>query len=400
MAKRRKKPVTIGNPNDPEGLYVGMQRYLEALRIKNYSERTVENREMYLGSFIEWCAARSLSRPQEITKPILDRYQRHLFHYRRPSGKPLTFSSQAQALTPVRSFFKWLTRTNVLLWNPASEIELPKQEKRLPKYVLTAAEAERVLAQPNVNDAIGLRDRAILETLYSTGIRRMEVIHLCVYDLDAERGTLMVRQGKGKKDRMVPIGEQAVVWIRKYIDEARPQLVVPPDAGTLFLTQEGEEISREGLTQLVRRSTVRCRTARRYSNDARGPRRVRLRQPLRDCGGLFDRVLHHQLGDTRFLRERRLLRCADGVLGRTRRGRWHPRHRQRFVQSVLNERRPIVGVPAGIGVLVCDGACVRGHRRRLRSSVGRVDKRPFLHGRCRSRGSNRRRDASRGLPRR
>jgi integrase/recombinase XerD len=130
MARTRKKPVVGGNPNDPEGLYVWMQRYLEALRIKNYSERTVENREMYLSSFIEWCAARSLTRPQEITKPILDRYQRHLFHYRRPSRKPLTFSSQAQALTPVRSYFKWLTRSNVLLWNPAPEIELPKQEKR------------------------------------------------------------------------------------------------------------------------------------------------------------------------------------------------------------------------------------------------------------------------------
>jgi integrase/recombinase XerD len=88
--------------------------------------------------------------------------------------------------------------------------------------VLTATEAELVLARPDVTDPIGLRDRAILETLYSTGIRRMEVINLLVYDLDAERGTLMVRQGKGKKDRRVPIGENAVVWIRKYIDEARP----------------------------------------------------------------------------------------------------------------------------------------------------------------------------------
>ena len=262
MARQRKKLVVGGNPNDPEGLYVWMKRYLEALRVKNYSERTVENREMYLSSFIEWCAARSLTRPQEITKPILDRYQRHLFHYRRPSGKPLTFSSQAQALTPVRSYFKWLTRSNVLLWNPASEIELPKQEKRLPKHVLTATEAELVLARPNVTDPIGLRDRAILETLYSTGIRRMEVINLLVYDLDAERGTLMVRQGKGKKDRMVPIGENAVVWIRKYLDEARPQLVMPPDSGTLFLTQEGDEISRERLTQLVREYVLAADTGK------------------------------------------------------------------------------------------------------------------------------------------
>lgn len=135
---------------------------------------------------------------------------------------------------------------------PASEIELPRAEKRLPKHVLTADEAERVMEKPKLADPIGLRDRAILETLYSTGIRRMEVIHLQVFDLDVERGTVMVRQGKWKKDRMVPIGERAIVWIEKYLNEARPQLVMPPDAGVLFLTQEGDELSPHRLTQLAR----------------------------------------------------------------------------------------------------------------------------------------------------
>jgi hypothetical protein len=178
MGKRgaRKPKKVVGDPNDPEGLYCWMLRYLEALRIKNFSGRTVENRESYLGFFIEWCEARSITRPQEVTKPIIDRYQRHLFHLRKPSGKPLSFSAQIARLVPVRGFFKWLTRQNVLLWNPASEIELPKQEKRLPKHVLTADEAEAVMLLPNVADPIGLRDRAILETFYSTGIRRMEVI--------------------------------------------------------------------------------------------------------------------------------------------------------------------------------------------------------------------------------
>jgi integrase/recombinase XerD len=239
-----------------------MHRYLEALRIKNYSERTVENRESYLGFFIAWCEARGIGRPQEVTKPILDRYQRHLFHMRKPSGQPLTFSAQLQRLTPVRAYFKWLTRSNVLLWNPASELDLPRQEKRLPKHVLTAEEADRVLDQPNVADPIGLRDRAILETLYSTGIRRMEVIHLLVYDLDAERGTLMVRQGKGKKDRMVPIGERAIAWTAKYVSEARPALVMPPDEGVLFLTQEGDALSPERLTQLVREYVLAAETGK------------------------------------------------------------------------------------------------------------------------------------------
>src|SRR5271154_4007741 len=107
---RRRKGAPLGDPNDPEGLYAWMRRYLEALRVKNYSERTIENRESYLGFFIAWCEARSLGRPQEVTKPILDRYQRHLFHLRKSNGQPLTFSAQLQRLTPVRAYFKWLTR--------------------------------------------------------------------------------------------------------------------------------------------------------------------------------------------------------------------------------------------------------------------------------------------------
>jgi integrase/recombinase XerD len=248
---RLTKPI-VGNPHDADGLYAWLQRYLEALRVKNYSPRTVENRESYLSFFIAWCEARSIGRPQQVTKPILERYQRHLFHLRKADGKPLTFRSQFARLVPVRAYFKWLTRQNVLLWNPASELELPRAERRLPKHVLTESEAELVLSQPDTSEAMGIRDRAILEVLYSTGIRRMEVLYLSVYDIDTERGTLMVRQGKGKKDRMVPIGEQAIAWIERYLSDVRAGLVVPPDGGVLFLTATGEELSPNRLTQLVR----------------------------------------------------------------------------------------------------------------------------------------------------
>jgi integrase/recombinase XerD len=247
------RKAAAGDPNDPDGMYVWSRRYLEALRVRGYSERTVHNRGYDLGVFTEWCAARSITRPTEVTKPIIERYQRHLYHYRKPnSGKPLSFAAQICRLIAIRGLFKWLARQNVLLRNPASEIELPRAEKRLPRFVLTADEAERVLMQPDVRDPIGVRDRAILETLYSTGIRRIEVIHLTVFDLDAARGTLMVRLGKGKKDRMVPIGERAVAWITKYLSEVRPTLAVEPDEGALFLTNLGESFTPNRLSQLVR----------------------------------------------------------------------------------------------------------------------------------------------------
>jgi len=100
---------------------------------------------------------------------------------------------------------------------------------------------------------LGIRDRAIIETLYSTGIRRAELIHLKLYDIDTRNGTLMVREGKGKKDRMVPLGQRACLWIDKYTDEVRPGLVVEPDDGWLFLHEYGEAFHRNRLTDLVRK---------------------------------------------------------------------------------------------------------------------------------------------------
>jgi integrase/recombinase XerD len=264
--QRKQKPV-VGDPTDPDGFSVWLRRYLEALRVKNYSPRTVENRDVYLRFFIEWCEARGIVRPRDVTKPMLERYQRHLFHMRQQSGKnagkPLSFRAQHSRLVPVRMYFKWLTRQNVLLWNPASELELPRLERRLPRYVLTAGEAEAVMAQPDVSEPLGVRDRAILEVLYSTGIRRMEVLGLSVFDLDGERGTLLVRQGKGKKDRMVPIGKRAIGWLERYLDSVRPSLVVPPDPGNLFLTSMGDEFSPHRLTQLVRDYVVAADTGKK-----------------------------------------------------------------------------------------------------------------------------------------
>jgi len=242
----------IGDPSDPDNLYAYMLRFLEWQRVQNYAERTVENREVYLRFFIEWCEDRGLSRPAEITKPIIERYQRYLFHYRKDNGEPLSVRSQYTRLVPIRAYFKWLAKANHILYNPASEVELPRLEKRLPKHVLSVPEAETILNQPDATTPMGIRDRAILETLYSTGIRRMEVINLHLFDVDFDRGTLMVRQGKGHKDRMVPIGERALAWIAKYRDEGRPHLTGPADDGSLFLTNLGEAFTRSRMTQLVR----------------------------------------------------------------------------------------------------------------------------------------------------
>jgi integrase/recombinase XerD len=152
----------------------------------------------------------------------------------------------------LRGFFRWLARSNFILYNPASELVIPKLQKRLPRHVLSVEEAERVIAVPDTKTPLGVRDRAILETIYSTGVRRMELVGLKLYDLDRDRGTIMIREGKGRKQRVIPIGERALRWVDRYLAEVRPQLVVTPDEGYLFLTHYGTAFEKSSLTEMVR----------------------------------------------------------------------------------------------------------------------------------------------------
>src|SRR3989304_8794246 len=148
----RKKRSRSSAPLDPEGMAGLKVQYLQRMRVFNYSPRTVRNHEVNLGYFIAWCEDRGITRPQEITRPSLERYQRLLYYYRKENGQPLSFRGQNLRLSAVRTFFKWLARNHPLLYNPASELELPRAEKRLPKHVLTAGEAEKVISQADVQD--------------------------------------------------------------------------------------------------------------------------------------------------------------------------------------------------------------------------------------------------------
>ena len=248
VPRRRKAPAAP--PATP--LAALLEKHLEDLRVRNYSEYTVKNRRVHIGMFLEWAHERGVTEPVEVTRTVLESYQRHVFHYRKKNGEPLSFTGQHDRLVPLRVWFKWMARQHHILHNPASELELPRLGMRLPKAVLTASEAERVIEQTDVHDALGLRDRAILETLYSTGMRRLELVRLLLWDLDLERCTVTIRQGKGKKDRIIPLGDRAAAWVRKYLDEARPQLIAEPDDHTVFLSNAGEPFSLDYLTEMVR----------------------------------------------------------------------------------------------------------------------------------------------------
>jgi integrase/recombinase XerD len=246
------------DPSRASPLRAYQAAFVEWTEAAGLAKHTAAIRRSALDAFIGWADERGITRPQDITRPVLERYQRALYLARKADGSPLAFSTQVARLNPLKAFFKWLVRERHILYNPAAELELPKLPQRLPQVVLKVEEVEAILAQPDVGTLAGLRDRAMLETLYSTAIRRMELANLKLHDLDTRHGTLMVRLGKGAKDRMVPVGARACAWLDKYLAEVRPELLGARDEGTLFLTDYGEPFAKNRLGDLVKRYIARA----------------------------------------------------------------------------------------------------------------------------------------------
>jgi integrase/recombinase XerD len=192
--QKRKRTIQVASVA-PLRMRVLMDEYLTWLGLQNFSGDTVRTFSACIGYFLEWCGERSIEDVTQVTRPVLERYQRSLYHYRKKAGAPLTFRTQNGRLRALKGWFRWLARQNYLLHNPASELVLPRLENRLPKHVLNLGDVEAILRQPDVATVVGLRDRAILETFYATGMRRMEVTGLKLYDIDQERGTVMIRLG-------------------------------------------------------------------------------------------------------------------------------------------------------------------------------------------------------------
>ncbi|MFD2257165.1 site-specific tyrosine recombinase XerC [Luteolibacter algae] len=227
------------------------ESYLENLAVRNYTADTIEGRRDALKVFLLWVVERELLELSEITKPILESYQRHLWRWRKTNGKPLGISTQRSRLGTVKDFFAHLVKQNHLPANPASELEMPRPEKCLPQESLSLQEVKQLLNVPDTTDPLGLRDRSILETFYSTGMRRGELAKLELHDLNRDRQTIRLRQGKGHKDRVVPVGTRALKWLERYLDETRPKLLIDPNEKALFVTSYGEAFNPDVLSRMV-----------------------------------------------------------------------------------------------------------------------------------------------------
>ncbi|RME63570.1 MAG: recombinase XerD [Caldilineae bacterium] len=234
-----------------------MARAIEAhqdfLVVRNYSDYTVFERRYYVMLFCEWAAEREITRPDQVTLQILESYQRYVFHHRTYRGRKLGTSALRSHMVNVGCWLKWLYRHEMIPTNPTDQLQLPRQPHRLPRGTFTREEVERLLAEPDLSKPTGLRDRAMMELMYSTAMRRGEIVTLMLDDLDLTRGTVRILDGKGLKDRVVPMGDRARKWIEAYLEKARPELEVRPGERSLFLTMTGRQILPGALSDTIKK---------------------------------------------------------------------------------------------------------------------------------------------------
>ena len=249
-------------PAESISLETAIARQLAHLRALGYTPTTLTARAWHLALFRQWAEERGVSLLADLTPELVARWQRQLAQQRKADGQPLTSRTQRTRLAALRMFGRWVLSERLLAADPVAALVMPRVGQPLPKAWLTAAQVETVLALPKLDGrrpVPGLRNRAILETLYSTGLRRMEIVRLTAADIDFAGGAVLVRQGKGRKDRVVPIGERALAWVAKYLADARPKLARCGDeAGSLFVTERGAPLTVRYLSAMVTRYVTRA----------------------------------------------------------------------------------------------------------------------------------------------
>lgn len=243
----------------PKGMTECVDFYLDDCLARGQSDRTVEGKRSALKAFAAWCLSEGIRRPSRIAEADLEAYRRYLYGYRQPfTHKPLDIATQRNRLTAVKVFLGRLKRHGILKDNPAADMELPRRPQRLPKAILTEAEIEAMMHQAILHGTKGIRDRAVLETYYSTGIRRMELANLDIGDFDAQSELLTVRRGKGQKDRRVPIARRASEWIVLYLQDIRPTFARLESGKALFLADDGLRFREQQLTRLASKYVKRA----------------------------------------------------------------------------------------------------------------------------------------------
>lgn len=200
-----------------------LSSYRRSLEQRHLAASSITEVLRCLGYWIRWLADREEDL-RNVRREHLERYREFLARRRKRDGESLSLTYQNRQIRFIRHFFGFLHRRGKILIDPCAGLPALRDPKRLPRDILTDEEVRRLLQQPDLATAQGFRDRALLELMYSTGLRGREVCRLRIYDLDLEDRTLCVIRGKGRKDRVVPIGKVAVGYLREYLEKVRPLL--------------------------------------------------------------------------------------------------------------------------------------------------------------------------------
>lgn len=225
--------------------------YLEDSMALGESNATLKSKRLLLARFIQWAAAQGVHVIQDLDMLVLEEYRRYLNRYRKRDGQPLDISTQYARLIAVTKFIKTMDYYDVIDGSFAKKFRLPRIPRRLPKNIPSVDDIERVLDQALIMGSFGLRDRAIIEVFYATGIRRIELVNINICDIDFERQILTVREGKNKNDRNVPIAKRALEWVDRYLKEMRPRFATLASGDALFLTQAGHRMKPHKVTDMV-----------------------------------------------------------------------------------------------------------------------------------------------------
>ena len=230
--------------------------YLAYLRdVRRMSPNTVESYARDLAALAAFAEKRKLD-PAALERRELEAFVRSLM----ASG--LSPRSTARAVACIRGFYKFLAVEQRRESSPADDLRAPRAWAALPKF-LDLEEVDRLLAQPDVSRPRGLRDKALISVLYATGLRVSELISLKLPNLHLQEGYLTCI-GKGDKERIVPIGQEATDWVQKYLAEARPKLV-PKSSPWLFVNARGGPLSRVGFWKLLKEYGLKARITRNIS---------------------------------------------------------------------------------------------------------------------------------------
>lgn len=242
-----------------------LSKFVKTLKIENRSEMTIKSYTHYLKKFFEYLEReKDISSIDKVTKEILDDYRIYKYEQINIRGGLNSVSEQNNVLGAIKQFFRFLKEREYIVSNPAVSIPYAKAPKRLPRSILSRSEVRKILHTPDLKSTIGYRDRTILEILYSTGIRKSELGNLDITDVDYHDGLVRI-QGKGDKERIVPVGKIACRYLENYIKSVRPELIRDPYNNALFLTLKGNRFTADVLLLRIRKYAEKAKLKKKVT---------------------------------------------------------------------------------------------------------------------------------------